>query len=213
LKIIRTALALGVRPGSEQAYLDWLGSSMSALAPVYARTGIRSKAVMMAGQQLIAVYEADRPGAVDAAFAQPESLEMLSGRLGELLDPALAPRSYESVLTWRAPVAYTPRHVALMMNLKAGQGPAYLEWVRDTAVSQFEAVWRRFDLGLKEVLVNGESVIAHYECRDSASVLATFGEPEAVEAMTTNLGPLLDLDPAQPLAVFEEIFRWQVPAA
>jgi len=208
---IRTALTLAVRPGSEQDYLDWLRGSMSALAAIYARTGVRSKAVMMAGQQLVAVYEADRPGAVEAAFAQPESIEMLSGPLGALLDPAVAPRSYESVLTWRAPVAYSPRHVALIMNLKAGQGQPYLEWVRNTAVAQFEAVWRRFDLAVKEVLISGESVIAHYECRDSASVLATFGEPEAIEAMTTNLGPLLDLDPTQPLAVFEEVFSWQAP--
>jgi len=206
---IRTALTMAVKPGSEPAYIDWLRGSIGALEPVYARTGIRSKALLMAGPRIMAVYEADRAGAVEAAFAEPESVAMLNGALGALLDPTVAPRSHDSALVWRAPVSYVPRHVALMLNIKVGQEAPYLDWVRNTATKQFEAVWRRHELALKEVLISGTSVIAHYECRDSGSVLATFGEPEAIEAMMTNLGPLLEYDPTQPVAVFEEVFTWR----
>lgn len=211
MAIIRTALTMAVKPGSEPAYLDWLRGSIGALEPVYARTGVLSKAVMMAGPEIIALYEHDRPGAVEAAFAQPESAAMLAGRLGELLDPAVAPRGYESVLVWRNAVSYAPRHVALRLNIKPGTEAPYLDWAKNHATRQFDAVWRRFELGLKEVLISGTSVIAHYECRDSASVLATFGEPEAIEAMQTNLGPLLDLRPGAPMAPFEEVLTWRAP--
>lgn len=213
MAVIRTALTMAVKPGAESAYRDWLRDSISALEPVYARTGVLSKALMMSGPRIVAVYEHDRPGAVEAAFAQPESVAMLSGRLGALLDPAVAPRSYESLLVWRNPVSYSPRHVALTLDIKAGTEETYRDWVRNTATRQFDAVWRRFELGLKEVLISGTSVIAHYECRDSASVLATFGEPEAIEAMQTNLGPLLDLSPGDPIAPFEEVATWRAPGA
>lgn len=213
MTIIRSALTMAVRPGAESAYRDWLRDSMSALEPVYARTGVLSKALMMSGPRIVAVYEHDRPGAVEAAFAQPESVAMLSGQLGALLDPAVAPRSYESLLVWRNPVTYPPRHVALALDIKPGTEETYRDWVRNTATRQFDAVWRRFELGLKEVLISGTSVIAHYECRDSASVLATFGEPEAIAAMQTNLGPLLDLRPGDPIAPFEEVVTWRAPGA
>jgi hypothetical protein len=213
MTIIRTALTMAVKPGAESAYRDWLRDSISALEPVYARTGVLSKALMMSGPRIVAVYEHDRPGAVEAAFAQPESVAMLSGQLGALLDPAVAPRSYESLLVWRNPVTYSPRHVALALDIKAGTEETYRDWARNTATRQFDAVWRRFELGLKEVLISGTSVIAHYECRDSASVLATFGEPEAIEAMQTNLGPLLDLSPGDPIAPFEEVVTWRAPGA
>lgn len=212
MAIIRSALTMAVKPGSEAAYRDWLGGSIGALEAVYARTGVLSKAVMMSGPRIVALYEHDRPGSVEAAFAQPESVAMLSGDLGTLLDPSVAPRSYESLLVWRNPVSYAPRHVALKLDIKSGTEAAYRDWVRNTATRQFDAVWRRFELGLKEVLISGTSVIAHYECRDSASVLATFAEPEAVEAMQTNLGPLLDLSPDSPMAPFEEILTWRARA-
>ena len=213
MAVIRTALTMAVKPGAESAYRDWLRDSISALEPVYARTGVLSKALMMSGPRIVAVYEHDRPGAVEAAFAQPESVAMLSGQLGALLDPAVAPRSYESLLVWRNLVSYSPRHVALTLDIKAGTEETYRDWVRNTASRQFDAVWRRFELGLKEVLISGTSVIAHYECRDSASVLATFGEPEAIEAMQSNLGPLLDLSPGDPIAPFEEVVTWRAPGA
>lgn len=209
MSIVRSALTMAVKPGNEAAYVEWLRRSLAALEPVYARTGVRSKAVLMAGPRLIAVYEADRPGAVEQAFAQPESLAMLSGELGQLLDTSFTPRSYASELVWRSSVNYAPRHVALILEVKAGQEARYLDWVRNTATRQFEAVWRRAQLGLKEVLVSGNSVIAHYECRDAASVLATFGEPESIDAMATNLGPLLELDPARPPTVYEEVLTWR----
>lgn len=216
MAIIRTALTMAVKAGSEPAYLDWLRGAIGALEPVYARTGVLSKAVMTSGRQIIALYEHDRPGAVESAFAQPESVAMLSGELGALLDPAVAPRFYESILVWRNRISYAPRHVALLLDIKPGTEAPYRDWVKNTATRQFDAVWRRFDLGLKEVLISGTSVIAHYECRDSASVLATFGEPEAIEAMQTNLGPLLDLRPGEPIAPFEEVLTWRaasLPAA
>lgn len=212
MTIIRTALTMAVKPGSEGAYRDWLSGSIGELERVYARTGVLSKALMMSGPHIIALYEHDRPGAVEAAFAQPESVAMLTGHLGTLLDPTVAPQSYESLLVWRNAITYAPRHVALRLNIKPGTESVYRDWVKNTATGQFDAVWRRFELGLKEVLISGTSVIAHYECRDSASVLATFGEPEAIAAMQTNLGPLLDLSPGAPMAPFEEIFTWRARA-
>jgi hypothetical protein len=213
MAIIRTALTMAVKPGSEPAYLDWLRGSIGALEPVYARTGVLSKAVMMAGPQIIAVYEHDRPGAVEAAFAQPESAEMMAGSLGALLDPSVAPRFYESLLVWRNPAGKAARHVALRLAIKPGTEAPYRDWAKNAAARQFDAVWRRFDLALKEVLISGTSVISHYECRDSASVLATFGEPEAIEAMQTNLGPLLDLRPGEPITPFEEVLTWSAGVA
>ncbi len=213
MTIIRTALSMAVKPGSEAAYLDWLRGAVGALEPVYARTGVLSKAVMMAGPQIIAVYEHDRPGAVEAAFAQPESAEMMAGRLGALLDPAVAPAFYESLLLWRNPAGRADRHVALKLAIKPGTEAPYRDWARNAAARQFDVVWRRFELALKEVLISGTSVISHYECKDSASVLATFGEPEAIEAMQTNLGPLLDLQPGTPIAPYEEVLTWKAAGA
>ncbi len=208
----RTALTLELLPGRKRPYLDWLAGSMPVLGPVYERTGIREKVVVMAGQKLIAHYEADRPGAVEAAFAEPEALELLAGPLAQLLDPSVGPRFYPGVLAWTMPVTYAPRHVALMLNTRAGQDVPYIDYVRDQFVRQFEAVWRRHELARKEVLVSGDSVIAYYECRNSASVLATFGEPEAIAAMNSTLGSMLELDPTRPPAVFEEVFVWRAGA-
>ena len=188
----RTALTLKVLPGHEQAYLEWLAGSMPVLGPVFSRTGIREKVVVMADQRLIAHYEADRPGAVEAAFSEPEAVELLAGHLGALLDPTVGPVFYTGVLAWSMPVSYTPRHVAHMLNITAGQEASYLAWVQQHATKQFEAVWKRHELARSEVLISGRSVIAYYECRDSPSVLKAFGESEAITAMSTNLGPLIE---------------------
>lgn len=211
MTIHRTAVALDVKPGSEPGYLAWLRDCPRVLGGVYARTGIRKKAVVMSGTHVIAHYEADRPGAVEAAFASPEAGEQFAGPFGQLLDPAVAPAMYEGVLAWSSPITYTPRHVALRLDLKAGAEEAYLTWVRTRLTPDFEGVWKRAELGQKEVLISGRKVIAFYQARDSASVLQTFAQPESVKALETTLGPLLDLNPAQAMQVFEEVFVWRAP--
>jgi hypothetical protein len=208
MSIHRTAVALSVKPGSEAAYLAWLRDCPRVLGAVYARTGIRKKAVVMSGPHVIAHYEADRPGAVEAAFASPEAGAEFAGAFGQLLDPGVGPTMYQGVLAWSAPVSYAPRHVALRLDLKAGAEERYLEWVRERLTADFEGVWKRAALAQKEVLVSGAKVIAFYQARDSASVLETFAQPESVRALETTLGPLLDLDPAKPMQVYEEVFVW-----
>jgi hypothetical protein len=208
---IHSAVALDVLPGREQAYLDWVRGCPRTLGPVYARTGIHRKVVLMAGRQVIAYYEADRPGAVEAAFATPEAAKEFAGTLGALLDPASAPAFFAEELCWEQPVAYQPRHVALKAHIRPGREAEYLDWARNGAVRQFDAVWRRAGIARKAVLVNGSTAIAYYHCRDSASVLDTFVQPEAHEAMKTNLGALLESNPGQAPAVFEEVFIWRRP--
>lgn len=208
MSIHRTAVALSVKPGSEAAYLDWLRDCPRVLGGVYARTGIRKKAVVMSGPHVIAHYEADRPDAVEAAFASPEAGAEFAGAFGQLLDPGVGPTMYQGVLAWSAPVNYAPRHVALRLDLKPGAEQRYLEWVRERLTADFEGVWKRAALARKEVLVSGTKVVAFYQARDSGSVLETFAQPESLRALETTLGPLLELDPAKPMQVYEEAFVW-----
>ncbi|MFZ8985178.1 MAG: hypothetical protein ACO213_12970 [Steroidobacteraceae bacterium] len=208
---IRTALTMAIQPGAEARYRTWLTGAIDELAILYARTGVLSKTVMVAGRTLISHYECERPDSVAQAFAQPEAVAMMNGPLSSLLDPTVPPAFYENLLTWRNPVNYVPIHAALMLNVKPGQEAAYRQWAQHGAAAQFDAVWRRHNIALKEILISGTSLISHYECRDHASILATFGEPEAAEAMATNLGPLLELDPTKPLEVFEEVLTWKAP--
>jgi antibiotic biosynthesis monooxygenase (ABM) superfamily enzyme len=208
MSIHRTAVALSVKPGCEAAYLDWLRACPRVLGGVYARTGIRKKAVVMSGPHVIAHYEADRADAVEAAFASPEAGAEFAGAFGQLLDPAVGPTMFHGVLAWSSPVTYAPRHVALRLDLKPGAEERYLEWVRERLTADFEGVWKRAELARKEVLVSGSKVIAYYQARDSASVLQTFAQPESIRALETTLGPLLDLDPTKPMQVYEEVFTW-----
>lgn len=211
MTIIRTALTMTLQPGAEAGYRQWLASAIDELAVVYARTGVLSKTVMLAGSTLISHYEVEKPDSVAQAFAQPEAVAMLSGPLARLLDLSVPSNFYENLLTWRNNVNYVPIHAALMLNVKPGQEAAYRAWAQNGAAAQFDAVWRRHDIALKEILISGTSLISHYECRDHASILATFGEPEAAQAMATNLGPMLELDVNKPLQVFEEVLTWRAP--
>lgn len=212
MTIVRTAVELAVKPGAESVYLEWLRNCPTTLGPVYARTGIRTKAVVMSGRHAIAHYEADRPGAVEAAFGSPEAAAEFAGEFGTLLDPTVAPTFYQGVLAWESSQGYAPRHVALRLDLKPGAEAHYLEWVRTRLTNEFEGVWRRAELARKEVLVSGTKVVAFYQAKDSRSVLGTFATPEAAESMRTTLAPLLDLDPAGAMQVFEEVFVWRSPA-
>lgn len=205
---VHSAVALDVLPGREQAYLDWVRGCPRVLGPVYARTGIHRKVVLMAGRQVIAYYEADRAGAVEAAFSTPEAASEFAGTLGALLDPAAPPAFFAEELCWEQPVTYAPRHIALKARIKPGREAAYLDWARHGATPQFEAVWRRAGIARKAVLVNGNTAIAYYHCRDLASVLDTFAQPEAHAAMASNLGTLLESNPGETPAVFEEVFSW-----
>jgi hypothetical protein len=208
----RTAVSLVLQPGAEDAYLHWVRNCLATLGPVYARTGIRRKAVVMSGRHVIAHYEADRAGAVEEAFASSEAAQEFAGPLGALVDFSQPPRTFHGVSHWDRPVSYSPTHVALTLRLKEGAEPAYLQWVREQLTPDFEQIWRDADLARKEVLVSDRHVVAFYEARDSASVLSTFAQPKSARVMETFLGALLDPDPAAPTAPFEEVFVWRGPA-
>lgn len=209
----RTAVALDVLPGAEAGYLDWVRGCLHTLGPVYARTGIRRKAVVMSGRHVIAHYEADREGAVEEAFASPEAGAEFAGTLGRLVDFTRPPRTHHGVLHWDRPVEYAPKHVALTLRLKEGAEPSYLEWVRTRLTPDFEQIWRDADLARKEVLVSGREVVAFYEARDSASVLSTFAQPKSAQVVESFLGALLDPDPNGATAPYEEVFVWRGPGA
>lgn len=208
MQTFRTAVSLTVLPGAEPDYLDWLRGCLEVLGPVYARVGIRRKAVVMSGRSAIAHYEADRAGAVEEAFASTEAGHEFAGRLGRLVDFSSPPTTYHGVLHWARTVTYRPRHVALTLRLKAGAEATYLDWVRQRLTPDFEQIWTEADLARKEVLVSGRHVIAFYEARDSASVLSTFAQPYSQQVMTSFLGALLDPDPEAPPAPHEEVFVW-----
>lgn len=212
MPIYRTAVSLTMLPGKEAEYLDWLRGSLRTLGTVYARVGISRKAVVMSGRSVIAHYEADRPGAVEEAFASPEADQEFAGRLGQLVDFSSPPMTYHGVLHWARPVTYAARHVALTLRLRAGAEQTYLDWVRQRLTPDFERIWSDADLARKEVLLSGRHVIAFYEARDSASVLSTFAQPFSQEVMTNFLGALLDPDPSAPQAPYEEVFVWSAAA-
>ena len=197
-----------VQDGKEKAYLEWLADDAPVLAKVFGRTGIHSKTVLMNGPYIIAHYGADTPAAVDEAFQTPEAVAMLTGRLGALLDPAFAPIFYAEELRWTKPVSGPMQRAAIALDLKPGQEANYLDWVRNRAKTQFDDLWGRFDIGLKEVLVSGGNVISFYEIKDPSRILPSFGEPEAIAAMQSDLGSMLDIAPDKPPAFFTEAFHW-----
>jgi hypothetical protein len=199
---------MALKPGSEPGYRAWLANDAPKLKPIFDRTGVKQKVVLMAGRHVISYYKSDRPGAVEAAFADPIAVGMMQGSLGALMDFSTGMTNFKSEFCWDCPVDYKPVHVALVLKIKAGQEAAYLNWVHHGLEPQFDAVWRRFKLAHKEVLVSGNQAMAFYRCKDSVSVLATFGEPESIAAMSGNLGPLLDLQASAPMAPFEQAYEW-----
>lgn len=205
----RTALTLKVLPGQEPAYREWLAGSMAALAPVYERTGITAKSVLMAGPRIIAHYEASRGGAVEEALAAPESAALMAGPLAGILDPAVPATIYPEAFAWQVPVSYVPERAGLALTIRPGAADAYRAWLATTAQGQLEAIWERNGINRHDVLINGESVVAFYECSMRFNVLKAFREPEALVVLFTDLAPLLDLDPTMPMNLYEEVFFWQ----
>lgn len=197
-----------VKEGNEKAYLEWLADDAPVLAKVFGRVGIHSKTVLMSGSYVIAHYGSDSPSAVGEAFQTPEAVAMLTGRLGALLDPGFAPIFYNEELRWTQSVSGPLQRAAIALNLKPGQETNYLDWVRNRAKSQFNALWARFEIGTKEVLVSGSNVISFYEIKDPSRILPSFGEPEAIAAMQSDLGGMLDISADKPPAFFTEQFHW-----
>ncbi len=206
---IHSIVSMKVKDGSEGGYLSWLRDDAPVLARIFARVGIRSKVVLTNGPWVLAHYGADSAGAVEAAFQQPEAVAMLTGRLGALLDPAEPPSFYREELRWTQPVGGELKRAAISLSLKSGQEERYLDWVRNRAKGQFGALWSRYDIGLKEVLVSGRNVVSYYEIRDPARILPSFGEPEAIAALQSDLGGLLDIDADKPPVLFQEVFHWK----
>ena len=205
---VRTAVTLRVQAGQEQAYRDWVAGSMATLGPVYERTGIRAKTVLMAGPRIIAHYEADSPGAFERAMAEPESVALMAGPLAGILDPAVPPVVYPEVFAWGVKPPWPIERAGLLLSIKPGQVQPYTEWLAAKAVGQLEPIWQRSDICRHDVLISGESVVAFYECKMRYNVLKAFREPEALAVLFTDLAPLLDLDPTMPMSLFEEAFHW-----
>ncbi len=197
-----------VKDGNEQTYLAWLADDAPVLAKVFGRVGIHSKTVLMNGSHIIAHYGADSPAAVGEAFQTPEAVAMLTGRLGALLDPTFAPIFYAEELRWTKAVPGPLQRAAIALNLKPGQEANYLDWVRNRAKAQFNDLWGRFDIATKEVLVSGSNVISFYEIKDPSRILPSFDEPEAIAAMQSDLGTMLDIAADKPPAFFTEAFHW-----
>jgi hypothetical protein len=205
---VHTIVAMKVTEGNEQAYLAWLRDDAPVLAKVFGRVGIHSKVVMMSGPYILAHYEADTPSAVGEAFQTPEAVSMLTGRLGALLDPAVAPDFYSEELRWTQDVSGSLNCAAISMNLKPGKETAYLDWVRNSAKTQFNDLWARYDIALKEVFVCGSKVVSYYVIKDPSRILPSFGEPEAIAALQTGLGELLDIDENKPPTFYSQVFTW-----
>jgi hypothetical protein len=205
---VHTMLSMKVKAGSEAAYRAWPASAIGELSKVFARTGIHEKVVMMSGQTVLAHYESDAPGAVEAAFQSPEATAMMAGSLGQMLDFSSPPVFYKEELCWESGVSGPLKRAAIALNLKAGQETRYLDWVRNRAKGQFDALWKRFDVARKEVLVNGLNVVSFYVIRDPSRILPSFGEPEAIAAMQADLGTILDIDATKPPLLCDEIFYW-----
>lgn len=209
MSAVCTAVTLRVRAGQEQAYRDWLAGSMATLGPVYERTGIRAKTVMMAGPRVVVHFEADSPGAIERAAAAPESVALREGELAGILDPAAPPVLYPELFAWGTAPPWPIERAALLLTIKPGQAQPYTDWLLGKAVGQLAAIWQRSDICRHDVLVNGENVVAFYECKMRYNVLKAFREPEALGVLFTDLAPLLDLDPTMPMSLFEEAFHWQ----
>ncbi len=205
---VRTMLSMRVKAGSEAAYRAWPASAIGELAKVFARTGVHEKVVMMSGQTVLAHYESDASGAVEAAFQTPEAAAMMQGSLGQLLDFSSPPVFYREELCWESAVPGPMKRAAIALNLKAGQEARYLDWLRNRAKAQFGPLWSRFDIARKEVLVNGLNVVSFYVIRDPSRILPSFGEPEAIAAMQSELGTILDIDATKPPLLCDEIFYW-----
>lgn len=208
MSTVHTIISMKLSEGNEAAYLSWLQDDAPVLARVFARVGIHSKVVMMSGSRLLAHYEADTPTAVAEAFQSPEAVAMLTGRLGALLDPEVPPSFYTEELRWTQSVPGPLKRAAIAMSLKPGQEAAYLEWVRNTAKNQFGDLWARYDIALKEVLVNGINVVSYYVIKDPAKILPSFGEPEAIAALQGGLGAMLDIGDSKPPTFYSEVFAW-----
>lgn len=205
---VHSVVSMKVKDGNEQAYLDWLKDDAPVLARVFGRTGIHGKVVLTNGPYILAHYEADTPMAVGEAFQTPEAVAMLTGRLGALLDPAVAPTFYNEELRWTREVTGPLHRAAIALNLKPGKETEYLDWVHNRARGQFNDLWSRYDIALKEVLVSGGQVVSYYVIRDPARILPSFGEPEAIAAMQAGLGELLDISDSKPPMFFSEVFAW-----
>lgn len=205
---IHTVVSMKVQDGNEQAYLSWLNDDAPVLAKVFGRTGIHGKVVLMNGPYILAHYEADTPMAVGEAFQTPEAVAMLTGRLGALLDPAVPPGFYTEELRWTRDIEGPLQRAAIALNLKPGKEAAYLDWVRNRARGQFHDLWSRYDIALKEVLVSGGQVVSYYVIRDASKILPSFGDPEAIAAMQSGLGELLDISDTRPPMFFNQVFAW-----
>lgn len=208
-----TAVTLKLVPGQEGAYREWLaGPATAQTAPIYARTGVTAKTVLLAGPRLIAHYEATRPGAVEEAYATPEAAAIMAGQLKGIVDESVAPVVYPEVFAWQVPPPWPVERAGLLLNVQAGAEERYLDWLTNRAVGQLAGIWERAEINRHDVLMTGNSIVAFYETKMRYYVLKAFRDPEALAILFSDLATLLDLDPTMPMSLFEEAYHWQAGA-
>jgi hypothetical protein len=206
----RVAVVLRVKPGQEPAYREWLSGSLEVLEPVYARTGVVAKTVLMSGTRLIAHYECEEPDAFRRAMEEPESVGLLSGPLASVL--ALdehPPVVHEEASAWQVRPPGPTEHAGLVLSIRPGQEAAYRAWLASGVHAELEEIFARNDIYRHDVLLAGTSVVAFYECKSRFNVLKAFREPESLVMLMGQLAPILDLDPHTPLSLFQEVFAWR----
>ena len=100
----RAGLILSIKPGQEQAYLDWLGGARADLEPIWKRNAIYRHDVLVSGTSVVAYYECGSRYDVLKAFREPEALVVLFTQLAPILDldPTAPMNVYEEAFSWRS---------------------------------------------------------------------------------------------------------------
>lgn len=144
--------------------------------------GVRSGTLLQAGPRVVEHLELDSREGLDAA----------DGLL------------HEEIFAWQVPAPGPAERAAILLGIRPGQEQAYREWLASDVIGELEKIWHRNDIYRHDVLANGTSLVAFYECKSRFAVLKAFREPEALAILFTQLAPILDLDPTMPISLFEE---------
>jgi len=165
------------------------------------------------GTTLITHYEAEKRQNVLEAFQDGDFEKILKGRLGELVElkPGEPPDLFEEIFAWSAPRPPEFETAGLILTVLPGQFAAYKEWLADEdTLGELVTIWNRNVIYRHDVLaLNGESLVAFYECASAYNVLKAFREPEALAMLLGELSSLLTLSAYSPMNLFIEIGSWR----